>query len=71
MFSRGLRSRNKILQEIRHLSRMIRLYHITNESMLFREGDEGDGLYIIDDGIVQGWARDRKLRYKPLKQIMT
>ena len=63
MYSKGIRSTNKLLQEVRHLSRMIRLTHYTNESMLFREGDEGDGLYIIDDGAVQGWVRDKKLRY--------
>ena len=49
---------------------MIRLTHYTNESMLFREGDEGDGLYIIDDGSVRGWVRDKKLRSQPLQQEM-
>lgn len=38
--------------------------------MVFREGDEGDGLYIIDDGTINGWARDKKLRYKRLKNEM-
>ena len=38
--------------------------------MVFREGDEGDGLYIIDDGTINGWARDKKLLYKRLKTEM-
>ena len=38
--------------------------------MVFKEGDESDGLYIIDDGTIKGWARDKKLRYKRLKTEM-
>ena len=70
MYSKGPRSREKVLDEIRHLSRMIQIRHVTNESMVFKEGDESDGLYIIDDGTINGWARDKKLRYKRLKTEM-
>ena len=38
--------------------------------MVFKEGDESDGLYIIDDGTINGWARDKKLRFKRLKTEM-
>ena len=50
---------------------MIRLQQMSHESMIFMEGDVGDGLYIVDDGDVKGWALDRKSCYKPLKKELS
>ena len=47
---------------------MVRLQQMSHESTIFWEGDEGDGLYIVDDGIVNGWVLDRKLFYRPLSR---
>ena len=36
--------------------------------MIFMEGDQGDGLYIVDDGVIRGWILDKQLKYRPLSQ---
>ena len=40
---------------------------MSHESMICMEGDEGDGLYIIDDGEVRGWILNRKLVHVPMR----
>ena len=42
---------------------MIRLVQMSHESMIFMEGDTGDGLYIVDEGVIRGWIMDKKLYY--------
>ena len=36
--------------------------------MICMEGDEGDGIYIIDDGDVCGWVIDRNAIYQPFTE---